>query len=579
MTSGVVFNFGDDPGDSPDGPTLTANSLVAAITHTATLAPYGRAVWPHVRDTALGWRRRGTGVAMVHAAGLPDALWWAAVDGAFEARGGVVDMVYRAMVIDAVLSDRPGPVVALGSDGDPWLAATTAVCAARSRDLRIRSAPRSRPLRTPAASRLRRASLIFRRAAGAMRGRSARAELLVVLAHGRMARRTPSGRIADVYTRDFLDPLAARSQLSTISLEAPGHMDLADLAAIASGAYRPWLAWSSLSELRASAARREGWATAIRQANVLSLIVSGIDLGPALDARAVPLAARGLALAELYSGAFRRALDEIAPRAILSTEGHSNVGRVLGSLAPTTPLLAPQAGVIGRDAVTNAAYDRRGLVPLSDDGRSGCPAPSVSLLWGAHYGELLTTLGHSAGSISVTGLPRQLSRNGEGGDEVLFIAGSNDDLCAFASDFYEEVLTIRAVARATARRVRVRLHPTHHLSRYRAYLGPEFVLSHPSQRRLEDDLATARVAVGKSSTALLEAAAAGWPVVVVNLGPTPDLTGFGDAGLLLIEQADGLLAALASASPAESAAASLAWPRGSEAIARTVDHVAAVATR
>jgi len=356
-------------------------------------------------------------------------------------------------------------------------------------------------------------------------------------------------------------------------------MGLADVAAIASGAYRPWLAWCSLSELRASAARREGWAIALREAHVFSLIVSGIDLGPALDTRAVLLAARGLAVAELYSSAFRRALDEIAPRAILSTEGHSNVGRVLGALAPTAPLLAPQAGVIGRDAVTNAAYDRRGLMPLSDNGRTGSPAPAVSLLWGAHYGELLSEFGHPAKSVSVTGLPRQLSSNDGRGNDVLFIAGANDDVCAFASNFHEEVLTIRAVARATVRQVRVRLHPTHCVARYRTYLGPEFVLSHPSQRRLEDDLATARVVVGKSSTALLEAAAAGWPVVVVNLGPTPDLTGFGDAGLLLIEETDGLVAALASVSPAESAAAALAWPRGSDAIARTVDHVAAVATR
>lgn len=572
MRPDIVLDFTDDPAVKSDDPTITANPLVALSTGTATLATYGRAVWPSVRDASLAWRRGGPGVPLVRAEGYPDAMWWAAVDGAFEARGGVVDLLYRVAVVDAVLSDRPGPVLAIGTEDDPWLAATTAVCAARSRDLRIRSTPPTHAADVPA-SRRRQASLLLRRAAGVARGRSRHADLMVVLTHGRMARRTPAGQIADVYTRNLLDPLVSRGPVSIVSLEAPAGMELADLAAIATGAYRPWLRWCSLPELRESAPRREMWAAVLRDAKALSLMFSGIDLGPALDVRAVALVARGLAVAELYSRAFGRALAEIAPRAVLATEGHSNVGRVLGAIAPELPLVAPQAGVIGPDGVTNAAYDHRGLDVVSADGRTGCPVPSDSLVWGPFYAHVVAGLGHDPARVTVTGLPRALPQRTGDGAEVLYIAGANDDVCAFAAGFADEIVSIRAIADSTSSPVRVRLHPTHDRARYRAALGPEVRLSEGGRIPLADDLASARVVTGKSSTALVESAAGGWPVVVVNLGPTPDLTGFGDAGLDLIEDARELTQALEGAQPAVSAAASLAWPRDQDAIARTVDRI------
>lgn len=576
MTSGVVLNFSHDPSAIPEGPALSADPLVAEVTGTPNFATYGRAVWPTVRDLALGWRRTGSGVPLVRAGGDADAMWWAAVDGAFEARGGVVDMLYRALVIDAVLSDRPGPVVALGAASDPWLAAVTAVCRSRSRELVVRASSTATRGKTGSPTFLRRAGMMARRSAGIARGRSARADLLLVLAHGHMARRTPSGRLADVYTRDFFDPLQARVDTAVMSLEPPTGMELHDLSAIVTGAYRPWTTWCSLAELRATSDRRNEWSRRLQDSDTFALSATGIDLGPALAARAVPIAARGLSIAQLYEAAFRRACDQIAPQAVLSTEGHSNVGRVLGAVAPNMSIIAPQAGVIGRDAVTNAAYDHRGLTPLSDDGRTGCPVPSHALVWGDHYARLLSTFGHRSSAVHVTGFPRETPANGGSGGGVLFVAGANDDVCAFASSFSEEIVAIRAVARATRRRVRVRLHPTHRLERYRAVLGMEVDLSHPASRSLAEDLATAHVVVGKSSTALVEASIGGWPAVIINLGPTPDLTGFGDAGLPVIEAAEGLTGAIEGAATDGRAAVSLASPRGQRSILDTVDLVAKV---
>jgi len=196
MTAGVVFNFSDDPTSIPDGAALSADPLVAEAAGTPTLASYGRAVWPTVSDLSLAWRRSGSGLPAVRAAGLSDAMWWAAVDGSFEARGGVVDTLYRALVIDAVLADCSGPVVALGTEGDPWLSAAAAVCDARSRDLVIRTIAPAAPTGTNAPSVVRRAGLLLRRTAGIAPRRVGHAELLVVLAHGRMDRTTGAGRAA-----------------------------------------------------------------------------------------------------------------------------------------------------------------------------------------------------------------------------------------------------------------------------------------------------------------------------------------------------------------------------------------------
>jgi len=183
-----------------------------------------------------------------------------------------------------------------------------------------------------------------------------------------------------------------------------------------------------------------------------------------------------------------------------------------------------------------------------------------------------------AARVTVTGLPRTLpERTKAHGSEVLYIAGANDDVCAFAAGFDDEIATIQALAESSSSPVRVRLHPDHDRDRYRAALGASVRLTEGRSIPLADDLGAARVVTGKSSTALLESAVAGWPVVILNLGSTPDLTGFGAAGLPLVEERSGIAAAVAGASPTLHVAAALAWPRGTEAIRRVVARVVSVA--
>ena len=538
------------------------------------LWPYGRAVWDSVRDDAIAWRRRDTGVALLRVEGAPEALWWAMLDGPFESKGGALDLIYRARALGAFLDDVSGPITAQVDEDDAWSEVLSAVCDARARPLTLTTRP-ARGLRGHV-SHWRRVAAVLRRAVGSV-ARPRAAEVALVLAHGRMAVRGPSGGIVDRYTAALAPALRARFAVATVSLVPPN--DRLDLPATIRGEYTPWTSLVPVSDLARYPARRSRWLKLLEDAGVFSLNVGGVDLSGLVRRGAVPLAARGLALAELYGIAFRNLAEIVGPKVAVTSEGHSNVGRMIGYAMGATRLFAPQAGIIGPGGETNAAYDHRALMPMTAERDRGCPVPDRTLVWGEHDASTLKSLGHATAHISITGLPRDIERVSDRRDSgyALYFAGANTDVLAFAYGMGEELMTIRAVREALPSGVPlvVRLHPSHDESSYRRLL-PGVLLTHAARRPMRDDLANARVAIAKASTSLIEAGVAGIPVVCVNLGPAPDIWAFAETGIPYVGTAAELAPALAQALGGRRPTLEhLVACHGDRAVARVVDEVGA----
>lgn len=572
MSPALTFVFDERLVSSVEGAFLTPSPLVASATGGKTLRQYGRAVWPRARDDALAWRRSGSGLAATRSAGDPDALWWAAVDGPFEMSGGVLDLAYRAHVLAAALDDAPaGSVLAFGVDGDPWITVLAATCRTAGRKLEMRTRARHRSGR---GSFGHRRVLALRHAASMVRRGIPRSDVLLVLAHGAMAADDASGAIVDRYSLLFAGMLRSALRVATISLEPPLGA-IRDARSVARGEYRPWMAFLDPGEIVGIRRDRAMWMERLRMTNPFALTAAGTALGETLSASAVPLAARGLSLARAYAVAFGRALSRTGARAVVAVEGHSNVGRAIGFAAPGIPLLAPQGGIIAPDGSTNAAYDHRALPAFS--GARGCPVPNLSLVWGPYYRQVLLGLGHDPGRVEVSGLPREVgpvARSAQG--HVLFAAGANDDVCAFAAGFDEEIATIRALRDCVAadRRIVVRLHPGHDSTRYRSVLPSSVDIVTGRTRTVLADLHGASLVVARSSTVLVEALAAGQRVLIANLGAAPDLTGLSAAGVpyAASEAELGVMVERAMhEAPPENAFAS---PTGIEAGRRIVDAVA-----
>lgn len=539
------------------------------------LAPYGRAVWARARDEALVWRRGGSGLAVTRDEGVPDADWWASVDGVFEATGGVLDLLFRTHTLAAAMDDSSGAIEASGDEGNVWLDLLEELCRDRGRDLRVKRRPAVAPRRRRRPSRLR---PLIRRQVGVPRGVSRR-DVLVILGLGAMARLGRDGRVVDRVHGDLVEALSGRFETQVMSLEPPRGLHLADARSLLSGHDLPWLSFVPLPDLWRYRTARARWIAALDLSGTFSIQASGVELERFLKARCIALVSRSLALAALHRIAFRNAIERIEPRLVLSSEAHSDVGRSLGAVAPGLPVLAPQGGIIAPDASTNAAYDHRSLPPLTPDGLRGCPVPTRSLVWGSYHRDVLLALDHRPDQIAVTGLPRPVGPTASGQPVgYLYIAGANTDVLSFTTSLHEELATIRAVRASISERIplTVRLHPAHDTKTYSEHLPSDVRLSLPAHRSLGQDLAGASAVIGKSSTALVEAAAAGLPVLVVNLGPTPDLTGLAAAGLPYVDSADGLLPGLERIAAHAGGAPDLVASVGSRAVDAILDQVQSV---
>ena len=547
---------------------------VAFAGHEIPLWRYGRLAWDDAVTAALAWRVAGTGIEMVRSEGGDDALWWAALDGAFEARGGVLDCAFRVLTIDHLLADHPTTDMrARGAADDPWIAAAGAVCRARGRSLQVEAIRSAGHGSGALGHRLRLAA----RTLMGDRTPMGSPELLVILSHGRMAERASDGTIADRYTSLLLPALRQRFRSAVLSLEPPEPGWWVDPFRIASGEYAALTAYLRPAELVDRSRQHARWLSRIAAAAPFRLAVAGIEIEQLIAPRGAHLLARGLAVAGLYRLAFDRALGRLRPRAALTVEGHSNVGRMLGNAAPVLAIVAPQGGLIARSAATNSAFDHRRLPKPSADGRRGCPVPQSTLVWGPYYRDVLLALGHDPASIAMAGLPRRLPMGQHRVDgHVLFVAGSNPDVCAFAADTHEELWTIGRVAAALApsRRLVVRLHPSHDPALFRREL--DVPLSLPARRTLSADLDGCALVIGKSSTALVEAAAAGWPVLLVDFGPAGDLTGLGQAGLPCVDDPAALREAITAAIGAGPVSTSaIVSASAQEAVRNTIDRAGA----
>jgi hypothetical protein len=237
-----------------------------------------------------------------------------------------------------------------------------------------------------------------------------------------------------------------------------------------------------------------------------------------------------LASSLLHSSISHRLLKEENVDLIFSTEAFSNLGRILAHTVhkKNGKLFGIQAGIISPLQVSNIGFFNRAICGFNEF------LPDMFFVWGSGYKATLLKYGVSPDIIQVMGFDKtskikQLTSQGVS-NTIVYVAGSNTDVCPYLMSQEEEIAIINSISSCIPNQFNliIKLHPRQSIgilekldikSRNRA------IVIH-NEKTLSEVIIDARIIITKSSTAILEAATLGIPVILVNFNDGPDITGF-----------------------------------------------------
>lgn len=328
------------------------------------------------------------------------------------------------------------------------------------------------------------------------------------------------------YVKTGLHPVCVAGNTLTRQLHA--------WRAILTGQYRPWYTYARFTDMRTIwrtrrdfQARFTTWDTEPAFQALFS--IEGMAFYPLVRAALAELLPSLLAAGALHSTIAQRFVTREQIGRILAVESFSNLGRSLALAVHRTggELWGVQGGIITPQRVANVGFY---LPALESDTRL---IPDRFFVWGPGYRDTLLRYALPEERLEVMGFNRatrlpQVDKATPA--RILYLTGANALVCPYLMTIEEEAFTLHALAQHLPQDAElvVRTHPRHIPKDYEHILAGLLnvrVVS-GSQTDLATELAHAAVVVGKASTALLEAAHANKPVLLINLAGTPEFTGF-----------------------------------------------------
>lgn len=239
--------------------------------------------------------------------------------------------------------------------------------------------------------------------------------------------------------------------------------------------------------------------------------------------------ANGLALAEALLLSASRLIAAVQPATIVSFDALGNAGRAFAAEGAKAgaKVIGVQTGVISPSGLTNLGYRLDLAGPRA-------PRPSVILVWGPFYREILAGFGWPSGSVDVGGLPTTESPRRDKGASIVYLASANEVICRAMADPDDELEVVAGLLSACGSDLTVRLHPNHagtaHGRRLVQLVQAMGGQVEPPSRPLHETLGGASAVLGGGSTAVVESLRAGVPTGVVAMSGL-EITGFAELGL------------------------------------------------
>ncbi|HMV56415.1 MAG TPA: hypothetical protein PKD38_04385 [Nitrospira sp.] len=496
--------------------------------------------------------------------------WALSYDALFEIKGGIFDSIFHAVLAEEICSGASVAVQVFASKENQLGAALVEFLGARACvewcDNDVREMP------VTGLSRLIRLwqrfdALVIHSLLVGLRvfwekkdGEQHRIALLG--SSGEMARlsRDSKGRlcVTDIHYEnlgaaiDAISPSVVRVGINTPRLTKSGWRNTVLIwRLILSGAFRPWFAYAGLKDIFVVFRERHKFRAALAASNIAPhfralFTVGNLNFYNLLRPRLIGMLPTLLASARFHHAIAEHFVRKEKVDVVISIESFSNIGRCLASALHRHggQLWGIQGGIISPRRVTNVGFYVPALGARKD------LIADIFFAWGPSYCKLLAQFGIPAESLRMMGFSRakRLPERSANGNvkRVMYVTGGNALVCPYLMTNEEEYYTLDVLAACLppGAELLVRAHPRHDAEDFRRRLAnrPRVRILAASDTSLEDCLANSDCIVGKASTVLLEAAQAGRQVLLVNLGGTPDFTGFslGEESLTCATDPDSL---------------------------------------
>lgn len=481
--------------------------------------------------------------------------WALSYDALFEIKGGIFDSIFHLVLAEEICTAAPGFVQVFAAKGDQLANAVVQLLGARAcvewEDVVVPAMPATEVSLILRLWRRFDVLLIYPLMAGLRclwEGRQGYRRIALVSTFGDMARlqRDSRGRlrVSDVYYENLEPSLDEVSpDIVKVGINPPRltrsnwKNSLLVWYLILSGAFRPWSAYAAPGDILAVFRERRCYRTALAVSDTdphfrALFEVGGLSFYSLLRPRLLEMLPNMLAAARFHLAIAERFVSREKVDVVISVESFSNLGRSLAFALhrQSGRLWGVQGGIISPRRVTNAGF----YVPALG-GRSDLMA-DLFFAWGPAYCTLLEHFGIPAQRLRMMGFNRakQLPEGSHkrSGKRIVYVTGGNALVCPYLMTNEEEYHTLQVLAGCLPEEAEllVRAHPRHDVEDFRRRLAgkPNVRVLAAGEMSLEECLADSNCIVGKASTVLLEAAQAGRRVLLINLGGTPDFTGFSD---------------------------------------------------
>lgn len=486
--------------------------------------------------------------------------WALSYDALFEIKGGIFDSIFHSVLAEEMCSATSGAIQVYAANDNQFGAAVVQCLGARARvEWHVPILPAISVAGVSPVTRVWRrfdslliqSVLVWLR--GLWEGCRKHGRIALLGTSGDMARlgRDRLGRLCvrDVYYENLEQALDATSpDILKVGINAP-RIAKSDVRnsflvwrLILSGAFRPWSAYATpkdvLSVFRDRRSYRAALAVSDADSRFRALFeVGGLSFYALVRPKLIGMLPGILSAARFHHAIAERFVSRERVGLVISVESFSNLGRCLASALHRHggQLWGIQGGIISPRRVTNSGFQVRALGSRKE------LMADMFFAWGPAYCRLLERFGIPVQRLRMMGFHRAKRLPAGVPDRdvkrIVYVTGGNALVCPYLMTTEEECHTLQVLAACLPEgaELLVRAHPRHDVEDFRRILAdwPHVCVLGAADMSLDECLADASCIIGKASTVLLEAAQAGRRVLLINLGATPDFTGFSEGAEFL----------------------------------------------
>lgn len=482
-------------------------------------------------------------------------VWALSYDALFEIKGGIFDSIFHRVLAEEMCTAACGAVEVYASKENQLGAAVVQFLGARACvEWQDHNVPAISVKGVSPVMRLWRRfdGLLIQNMLVRLRGlwegghRDGRIALLGTSGEMAQLGRDSHGRlcVSDVYYENLEQALdAAAPDILKVGISSPriakSNLKNSFLVwrLILSGAFRPWLAYATPKDIftifRERRIYRSALAVSDADPSFRALFeTGGLSFYELLRPKLNEMLPGMLSSARFHHAIAERFVSREKVGLVISVESFSNIGRCLSSALHRHggQLWGIQGGIISPRRVTNSGFH----VPALGARRE--LMADIFFAWGPAYCRLLERFGIPAQRLRMMGFNRakRLPKgfHDQRAKRIVYVTGGNAMVCPYLMTTEEEYHTLQVLAASLPEgaELLVRTHPRHDVDDFRRCLAdwPHVRVLAAADISLEKLLADSSCIVGKASTVLLEATQAGRRVLLINLGGTPDFTGFSE---------------------------------------------------